>query len=74
MNEIQITISLQDAQTLCQGAMSSEGLSAAQATQTVARVQQAIQEAVKQAAEVDGGEKKPKSNVTPGEPIPCKNT
>ena len=56
MNEIQITISLQDAQTLCQGAMSSEGLSAAQATQTVARVQQAIQEAVKQAAETPNDE------------------
>ena len=45
MNKATVTISIADAQTACHGMMTSQSLSAAQATQTVARVQQAIQAA-----------------------------
>jgi protein-disulfide isomerase-like protein with CxxC motif len=44
MNEsATVTISIADAQTACHGMMTSQSLSAAQATQTVARIQRAIQ-------------------------------
>jgi len=57
MNEATVTISIADAQTACHGMMTSQSLSAAQATQTVARVQQAIQAAAEAAAA------KPKQNT-----------
>ena len=50
MNKATVTISIADAQTACHGMMTSQSLSAAQATQTVARVQQAIQAAAEAAA------------------------
>jgi len=47
MNEAAtVTISIADAQSACHGMMTSQSLSAAQATQTVARIQRAIQAAV----------------------------
>jgi len=77
MNEaatVTISISIADAQTACHGMMTSQSLSAAAATQTVARIQRAIQEAVKQTAATDSNKKKPRRNTIPGEPIPCANT
>ena len=50
MRLIRVDLSIQDAETLCRGAMSSVSLSAAQASQIVARVQQAIQAAAEAAA------------------------